>query len=287
MFRQLLTPVGLAVLAMAFAANPAEAQHVHQGNVGAGGMHATPHMAYARPATAHFSGNHVGVGNAHGTAHFAGNHFGVGNARVAPHAAAYTANRNYYRGQDYARYAANRNYYGGAHYPYYGRYGYGYRYPYYGNGFLLGLGLGSGYYGYWNPYYSGYGYPYSYSNTDYGYSYPDYGNTYPDYSGYDVIAPQTTVSGYPATEPAPNPVPVTSARLTIQLPADARLWIDGQPTNQTGAVRTFETPANLNPGRTYNYHLHAEWTENGQVVARDRDLSFQAGNQAVVNMTVP
>ena len=78
-----------------------------------------------------------------------------------------------------------------------------------------------------------------------------------------------------------------AARISVQLPADAQLWIDGQPTTQTGVVRTFETPGSLQPGRSYTYKLVAQWVENGQTVTRERDVSFQAGGQTVVNMNVP
>ena len=61
----------------------------------------------------------------------------------------------------------------------------------------------------------------------------------------------------PTPVPAPTPEPVVakeitapivvkaaqSAKLDVRLPATAKLWIDGQPTNQTGPERTFELPA--------------------------------------------
>jgi uncharacterized protein (TIGR03000 family) len=271
MFKRLLVSLGSAALALTMTANPAVAQHGHA-NVGVGHAHAMPHVSSARPA-ATFNHAHVGVGSAHVAPHTA--FARPATAFYGGNAARYAAANHYYNGRNYA---ARYPYYGYGRYGY-GRYGYGYPYygyPYYGygSGLLLGLGLGYGY--------SNYGYGYPYSAT-----YPDYNATYPDPGAYNVIAPQTTVSGYPAAEPAPAPVPATAARLTIQLPADARLWIDGQPTVQTGAVRTFETPANLDPGRRYTYQLHAEWSVNGQVVSRDRDVSFQAGNQSIVNMIVP
>ena len=49
-------------------------------------------------------------------------------------------------------------------------------------------------------------------------------------------------------------------------------------------MRTFETPATLDPARTFSYQLHAEWIENGQTVVRDRTVEFRAGNQLIVNL---
>jgi uncharacterized protein (TIGR03000 family) len=169
---------------------------------------------------------------------------------------------------------------GGAHF-YGGRYGVGYRYPYYRPGFGVGIGLGYPYY--YGNYGYGYGYPY-----DYGSAYPDYGAPYaPNYVPPDVIPPQASTSAYPPAVFAPAPAPSGSARLTVQLPAGAKLWIDGQSTQQTGALRMIETPPTLEPGRSYSYKLRAEWAEKGQPVERERDVSFQAGNQVVVNMNIP
>jgi uncharacterized protein (TIGR03000 family) len=160
--------------------------------------------------------------------------------------------------------------YGGHNY-YHG--GYGYRYP----GVRFGVNVGGlGYYGY------GYSYPY------YGY-YPGayYGaTTYYAPSYYDTTVVPPTTSSYPPAEAAPPPATSNGAHITVQVPADARLWIDGQLTSQTGAVRTFETPALPDPGRTYSYRLRAEWTNNGQPVVRERTVEFGAGNQLVVNMTM-
>ena len=205
---------------------------------------------------------HVGAGHA-GSGHF-----------VAPHA---VYARPTYHAAYGGRYYGGRSYYrpGYANYGY--RHAYGYRYPY-RNWAGYGLALGLGY-----PYYYGsYAYPYSgYAYS--GYAYPDYGA----YSAPDVIEPDTTVSAYPPVETGPAPATLGSARVTVQLPANAQLWIDGQLTNQTGSVRVFETPATLEPGRSYTYRLRAEWVENGQPVVRERAVNFQAGNEAVINLNIP
>lgn len=148
------------------------------------------------------------------------------------------------------------------------------RRPFFWPGFGVGFGV---------PFYSGFGYPY-----DSGFGYADYGSEYgPDYGGPDVIAPQPDIAAYPPAETAPMPGANGSARMTVQLPADAQLWIDGQPTSQTGSVRSFETPVVLDPGREYSYHLKAQWVANGQPVTRERKVTFHAGNQAMVNLNVP
>jgi uncharacterized protein (TIGR03000 family) len=248
MFKRLLAYAGGAVLAAGLGASPANAQHVQH------------------------SGGHAGSG---------------GHAVAAPHATYVRPSNQFYRGHANYGYGGRANYAYGGHANYGSRYGgYAYRYPNYGYSrygypyYRYGVGLGLGYPYYYNNY--GYGYPYSY-----GYSYPDYGSYYvPSYGAADAFPPAASTSAYPPAESAPPPATAGSAHLTVQLPADARLWIDGQPTVQTGAVRTFETPANLDPARGYSYLLRAEWVENGQPVARERRVDFQAGGQVVVNMTV-
>ncbi len=247
----------------------------------AGGLMGLPAAANAQHRGAgggHASVGHVSAGGAHVSRAYAAPRGAYANRAYVNRGAVGTNFRGAY---GYAR--PGYGYYGsGYRYPGY-RYGYGYRYPGYGLGLALGLG-----YPYYGNYGYGYGYPY-YSGyySDYGYPYVD-SSTYvvPSYSN-NVAAPSDTTSGYSPAEQAPPPLAANAARIIVQLPADAHLWLDGQPTQQAGPARIFETPAVLDPGRTYTYHVRAEWTQDGQPVVRERDVTFQAGGQVVVNMNVP
>jgi uncharacterized protein (TIGR03000 family) len=123
------------------------------------------------------------------------------------------------------------------------------------------------------PYYGGYGYysPYYYGGD---YSYPSYSAT-PDYSGSTYVPPSTGnyQSMYPTT---------TSAHITINVPADAKVWFDDTPTKSTGAVRQYTTPP-LDPGTHYSYDIRAQWTENGHEVTQSQKVQFNPGGQVVVN----
>jgi uncharacterized protein (TIGR03000 family) len=146
----------------------------------------------------------------------------------------------------------------------------------------LALGLGFGYGGF----YPGYSNSGVYVGAD-NYLPPIYAgaggvDTYLPPAGYDMFYPPPESAAPPAQAPAAG-----SARLTIQLPATATLWIDGQPTQQTGAVRQFTTPDTLVPGRLYTYTFRAQWVENGQPVTRERTVEFKAGNQVIVNFNEP
>ena len=71
--------------------------------------------------------------------------------------------------------------------------------------------------------------------------------------------------------------------LSLRVPANAEVLIDGNKMNQTGAVRDFVTPA-LDQGRQFSYDIQARWTENGRTVERERHVSFHAGDRLMVNM---
>jgi uncharacterized protein (TIGR03000 family) len=133
-------------------------------------------------------------------------------------------------------------FYGG--YPYYG--GYGYRSPYYGG------------YGY------GYGSTYVSPSTVY---YNDYGPS----ANIVPVSPDvtTTRSAYYAPE-ADN-----KARIHVRIPADATLWIDGDPTQQTGAERDFVTPP-LTPGSTFTYTMKARWMQGNDPVERTIKVDVRA-----------
>ena len=98
----------------------------------------------------------------------------------------------------------------------------------------------------------------------------------------------------PITEPQPQtppvPQPLTgagTARITVILPsADTKLWIDDYLSQRTGVERTLITPE-LEPGGKYAYSITAMWTQDGQPVTRARDVTFEAGQNVVIDFTVP
>ena len=80
---------------------------------------------------------------------------------------------------------------------------------------------------------------------------------------------------------------VAAARVTVKLPADAKLWVDGKPTKQTGPVREFVTPPVLRAGLTYRYTFRAVWSQDGQNITRERPVLVQATGSANVDFTTP
>ncbi|HEV3120046.1 MAG TPA: TIGR03000 domain-containing protein, partial [Gemmataceae bacterium] len=186
---------------------------------------------------------------------FGGGHFGGGGGHVS--GGHFGGSRGgWYGGHDYGHYRHN-----------FGGYGY---YPYYDYGL-----------------YGGYSYPYNYDN----YSYPTYDSGYsgqvaPDFGyGADYAAPPA--AGYqqqlypfsPATAQ-----PDATAQVTVNVPADARVWFEGMPTTSTGPVRHFQSPS-LTSGSRYNYDVRASWNENGHEVTQTQQVEVTAG--ARVNVSFP
>jgi uncharacterized protein (TIGR03000 family) len=71
------------------------------------------------------------------------------------------------------------------------------------------------------------------------------------------------------------------ARITVRLPADARLTVDGVDCPLISDTRTFDTPA-LAPGQKYYYLLKAEVMRQGRPIAQTRRVDFRSGERVTV-----
>jgi uncharacterized protein (TIGR03000 family) len=133
-------------------------------------------------------------------------------------------------------------------------------------------------YGYY-PYgaYGGYDYPYDNYDT---YSYPTYGS-----GDSGEVAPDFRYGADHATPPATGQ-PDTTAEVTVNVPADARVWFDGTPTTLTGPVRHFRSPP-LTPGSRYNYDVRVSWSKDGHDVIRTQQVEVTAGGRASVTFPGP
>ena len=72
-----------------------------------------------------------------------------------------------------------------------------------------------------------------------------------------------------------------AARVTVKLPEDAKLYVDGIPCPLKSSPRTFQTPK-LEPGRTYAYTLKAEVTRDGRTLSESRQVTLRAGKPVTV-----
>jgi len=159
---------------------------------------------------------------------------------------------------------------------------------------------GGGYYGhgayYGNYWYPGIGFYFGFPlwfNYPWGYSRYDYGVGAPYYSGSYYYGPADTYSTPPAppssetvNAPAPAADP-NAANVEVRLPENATLWIDGQSTTPTGAVRHFTSPP-LEKDKTFVYNRRARWTDgSGKVIERTKKVDVKAGAWIGVDFNRP
>jgi len=104
-----------------------------------------------------------------------------------------------------------------------------------------------------------------------------------------VIVPSTDPKVMPKSEPVPPPKKTsqTSAPATIivSLPADARLFVDGNSTTSTSDRRTLVTPE-LAFGTTYVYTMRAEIVRDGQVQSQSQQVNVIGGQTATVQFNL-
>jgi uncharacterized protein (TIGR03000 family) len=74
----------------------------------------------------------------------------------------------------------------------------------------------------------------------------------------------------------------TTGTILVNLPAAARLTVDGRPTTSTTATRMLVTPE-LQPGYEYYYTLRAEIMRDGRAVAQTQRVAVHRGERARVS----
>jgi len=156
-----------------------------------------------------------------------------------------------------------------------------------GSGGIFGGCHGSGYGG---CYGSGYGFGGCYGSS-YGGGYAVYSGGCTGSGGYYVgpgNEPPKAMPGSP--EPLKDPKKKDQVRaplpgvIIVNLPADAKLAVDGYVTQQNLNVRTLVTPP-IQPGAEFTYTLVAEANQNGQPASQTQRVTVRPGERVSVNFT--
>lgn len=100
-------------------------------------------------------------------------------------------------------------------------------------------------------------------------------------AGTTTYAPAPYRPAPPRTAPAPEENG-TQARVNIQVPADAKLFVDGMETKATSENRVFTTPP-LERGRSYYYELRVEVVRDGRTLSETRQLVVRPGETATAS----
>lgn len=90
-----------------------------------------------------------------------------------------------------------------------------------------------------------------------------------------VVRPQAAVVARSTN--SVRPVNSDSARLTVTVPADARVYINDRATTSTGTLRQYDS-GNLTSGKTYTYQVRAEANRDGQLVTQSETVRLRAGD---------
>jgi uncharacterized protein (TIGR03000 family) len=103
--------------------------------------------------------------------------------------------------------------------------------------------------------------------------------------------PAPAMPAMPGMEPAPSvpaeptstsaPTPENSGVVTVWLPFDAKVTINGRATSSTGSRRQFVSYG-LKPGYSYKYVIHAEVETDGNTLESDRTVTLTAGSNTSV-----
>ncbi len=66
--------------------------------------------------------------------------------------------------------------------------------------------------------------------------------------------------------------------LTVYVPYEAKITINGLPTQSTGSRRQYAS-FGLKPGMNYKYDIHAEIVRDGKIVEESKTVTLTAGQQ--------
>jgi uncharacterized protein (TIGR03000 family) len=102
--------------------------------------------------------------------------------------------------------------------------------------------------------------------------------TTPVAPGTAPVAPGTPPVA-PGTPAAPGTAPVkpgTSAKLIIEKPADAKIYVDDKLVTSEGTRQTFATPA-LDPAQAYYYTVRVEAVRDGKPASETRRVIVRSG----------
>jgi uncharacterized protein (TIGR03000 family) len=104
----------------------------------------------------------------------------------------------------------------------------------------------------------------------------------------DPALPPAGAPAAPAPGGAPAPAPAAGQNtslnssdglLSVNVPDDAKIFVNGQPTTSTGASRQYVS-RNLQPGFNYTYEVRAELVREGRTVEQVKTVDVRAGETA-------
>jgi uncharacterized protein (TIGR03000 family) len=79
--------------------------------------------------------------------------------------------------------------------------------------------------------------------------------------------------------------PSANAVVTVRVPAEALVFVNGLATTSTGSVRRYVSNG-LRSGYNYTYHIRAEIVRDGETITETQTVKLQAGNSSNVEFAL-
>ena len=99
-------------------------------------------------------------------------------------------------------------------------------------------------------------------------------------------SPARLIQGVSPSYAAPTApaAPIAIAQFHVQVPAEAKIWFDGQPTVQTGAAREFVSSP-LAQGVECTYVVRVAWRHGDRLIEQNRSITFKTGDHLNLDFT--
>jgi len=73
--------------------------------------------------------------------------------------------------------------------------------------------------------------------------------------------------------------------LTINVPADAKVFVNDKPTTSTGPRRQYKS-SGLQPDSVYRYHVRAEFVRDGEPVTEEKTVELTGGKSISIAFNI-
>jgi uncharacterized protein (TIGR03000 family) len=85
-----------------------------------------------------------------------------------------------------------------------------------------------------------------------------------------------TANSFAANETATSAIPGDEIQMSLSVPSDAKITVNGKPTSSTGSLRRFVS-RDLNPNESYRFDIQATYRVDGNDVTQTRSVIARAG----------
>jgi uncharacterized protein (TIGR03000 family) len=100
-----------------------------------------------------------------------------------------------------------------------------------------------------------------------------------------IALPEASTSPWSTETNHEGALPVPAV-ITVTLPADASLTVDGHPTHVGSSRRQFTSPP-LRPGTEFTYTFRAQLSRDGEIVSASKRLRVHAGQETQIYLDLP